>query len=93
MGLALLAAMACAKPAATASTAQATNAEPTRPAAGAFVRIDDAAYGAYRFAPEAPTLGERAPEIEALTSTGAPFVLSDALATSRVVLLFYRGDW
>lgn len=39
-------------------------------------------------------VGTKAPQIEVVDATGAPWRLADALGKhARVMLVFYRGDW
>lgn len=66
---------------------------PGVPPPGAMVAISDDRYGGYKYAPDAPHIGDLAPAIEATLADGSAFVLSEALASQRVLLLFYRGDW
>jgi peroxiredoxin len=40
-----------------------------------------------------PIVGELAPEFELLDSTRVPRRLSELISHSRLVLVFYRGNW
>jgi peroxiredoxin len=43
--------------------------------------------------PNPPIAGQRARDFELTDSTGRPRCLSELIAHSRLVLLFYRGNW
>jgi hypothetical protein len=104
---ALLVALACRpQPATTAPDATAGAADPrdvTRPgdpppmyrpsSDGPRVAITSNAYGASRFAPNAPQLGDTLPDFELPDARGGTRSLRDERAKGPVVIVFYRGFW
>lgn len=40
-----------------------------------------------------PKVGDKAPQFALPSATGAPVALQDYAGKSKVVLVFYRGDW
>jgi hypothetical protein len=49
-------------------------------------------YGAFRFTPDAPKIGDTLANFQ-LPSTRGTFDLERARADGPLVLVFYRGDW
>lgn len=60
---------------------------------GPRIAITSNAYGAYRFAPEAPQLGDTLADFELPNARGGTYRLADARAKGPVVVIFYRGFW
>ena len=61
------------------------------PPAGSYLALSDDRYGAFRFAPNAPHIGDNAPELSLTDIRGESFRLADA--TGPVMVMFYRGFW
>ena len=57
------------------------------------VAITSNAYGAYRFAPQAPQLGDTLTDFELPNARGGTYALREARAKGPVVVVFYRGFW
>jgi hypothetical protein len=55
--------------------------------------ITSNAYGAFAGAPDAPQLGDTAPDFEAALVDGGTFRLAQARAAGPVLVMFYRGFW
>lgn len=51
------------------------------------------AYGAYRYAPQAPQLGDTLADFALPNARGGTYALRDARAKGPVVVVFYRGFW
>ncbi len=50
-------------------------------------------YGAYRYAPDAPQLGDTLADFELPNARGGSYALRDARGKGPVVVIFYRGFW
>jgi hypothetical protein len=59
----------------------------------ATLPITSNAYGAFAGAPDAPQLGDIAPDFEAALVDGGTFSLAQARAAGPVLVMFYRGFW
>ena len=55
--------------------------------------ITSNAYGAYKWAPNAPQLGDVAQDFELPLVDGGTFSLAQARAAGPVLVMFYRGFW
>lgn len=55
--------------------------------------ITDPAYGAFKYAPDAPTLGDTLPDFEVALADGGTFALAEARKAGPVLIMFYRGFW
>ncbi|MBL9101074.1 MAG: hypothetical protein JNL82_08960 [Myxococcales bacterium] len=90
----------------TAAPGEAAAADPrdvTRPGApppmyrsgsdGPLVAITRNAYGAFKYAPEAPQLGDTIADFELPNARGGTWTLKEARAKGPVVIVFYRGFW
>ncbi len=58
----------------------------------AAIDISTNAYGAYKWAPKAPKIGDRLENIKIATTQG-DYDFSEAYKKGPVVLIFYRGFW
>ena len=54
--------------------------------------ISKNAYGAFKWAPKAPKIGDRLDDFT-LASTSGEFNLATARKNGPVMIVFYRGDW
>jgi hypothetical protein len=103
---ALLVVVACRSQPATTTPGAAAAADPrdvTRPgdpppmyrpsSDGPRVAITSNAYGAAKFAPNAPQLGDTLPDFELPDARGGTRSLRDERAKGPVVIVFYRGFW
>lgn len=59
----------------------------------ATLPITSNGYGAFAGAPDAPQLGDVAPDFEAALVDGGTFSLAQARAAGPVLVMFYRGFW
>jgi peroxiredoxin len=57
------------------------------------VAITRNAYGAFKYAPEAPQLGDTIADFELPNARGGTWTLKEARAKGPVVIVFYRGFW
>lgn len=60
---------------------------------GPRVAITRNAYGAYRWAPKAPQLGDTMEDFELPDARGGTWSLREARAKGPVIVVFYRGFW
>ncbi|HEY0136753.1 MAG TPA: hypothetical protein VGB85_21875 [Nannocystis sp.] len=60
---------------------------------GPRIAITSNAYGAYRYAPDAPQLGDTLADFALPNARGGSYALREARAKGPVVLVFYRGFW
>ncbi len=57
------------------------------------IEITSNAYGAFAGAPNAPKIGDVAPDFEAALVDGGTFSLAEARRAGPVLVMFYRGFW
>lgn len=60
---------------------------------GPRLAITRNAYGVYRYAPDAPQMGDTLADFELPNARGGSYALRDARGKGPVVVIFYRGFW
>lgn len=81
---------------ATSTTPASTVARPAYLPSGkstSLVDITTDAYGAFSAAPNAPSIGDIAPDFSLPTTTGETFSLAEAVSAGEVAIVFFRGFW
>lgn len=64
-----------------------------QPQKGALIPLNSNLYGRFRWAQDAPELGDVAPDFTLPLVDGSTFNLAEARADGDVVVVFYRGFW
>ncbi len=60
---------------------------------GALIPLSSNLYGRYKWAQDAPSIGDTAPDFTLPLVDGSTFNLAQARAAGDVAIVFYRGFW